>query len=296
MKPSHILFAAPVLLALLAAPQPVFAEDKVIAKVGGKEITESNFTLAEQDLGPGLSGVPEEQKRVVLLEFLIEHQLLANAAEEAKMDKGPEFEQRLKYYRRRALRDAFFENGIRDQVSEQAAKTIYDDQVKAIKPETELHARHILVEKEDEAKAVVKELAGGADFAELAKKKSIGPSAQNGGDLGYFTKGRMVKPFEDAAFALKKGEISAPVKTKFGWHVIKVVDVRERPVPTFDDVKDRIMSSLIQRKAQDTVARLQKEGNIEVLDPDLAKQRDELRKAYEEQQKQQMPPMPQPQQ
>lgn len=294
MTRSSILFSAAIIAAALALPATVKAEDKVIAKVDGKEITEAQLALAEQDLGQGISGVPENQKRLVLLEFLIEHQLLANAAEKEKYNQGEDFDRRMAYYTRRALRDAYFEKSIRDSVSEKAAKKIYDDQSKGLKPETEIRARHILLKKEDEAKAVVKELASGAKFEEVAKKKSTGPSAANGGDLGYFTKGRMVKPFEDAVFALKKGEVSAPVKTKFGWHVIKVEDVRTRPIPTFDDVKDRIMSSLIQTTAQDTVAKLHKNGKIEVFDEELAKQREQLRKEFEQRQKATMPNLPLP--
>lgn len=278
MKSFLFALIAAVSFTSMTAISPVQAEDKVVARVDGKDITEAQIDLADNDIGAELSNVPADQKRAVLLEFLIEHQLLANEAEKAKLAKGEEFEQRLAYYRRRAMRDAFFENGIRDQISIKAAEAIYKDQVKGVKPEIEVHARHILVKEEKEAKELVKELANGGDFIELAKKKSKGPSAANGGDLGYFTKGRMVKAFEEAAFPLKKGEISAPVKTKFGWHIIKVEDKRARPVPGFDDVKDRIMASLIQRKAQDVVAKLQKDGKIEVLDETLAKQREALRR------------------
>lgn len=273
------------------------AEDKVIATVGGKEIKQSHLDLAEKDLGPELSSVPPEQKNVILLEFLIEHQLLANAAEEKKLDSGDDFEERLAYYKRRAMRDIFFEKSIAGEVSEAAAKKIFDDQIKGVKPETEIKARHILVKEEATAKEIIKEIAGGADFVELAKKKSQGPSAPNGGDLGYFSKGRMVKAFETAAFSLKKGEVSAPVKTKFGWHVIKVEDIREQPLPDYADVKDRIMSSLIQRKAQEVVMKLHQEGKIEVLDKALAEKRAKMRQEFEERQqlqKLQQPLLPKP--
>ncbi|GBF26022.1 foldase protein PrsA 1 [bacterium MnTg02] len=264
--------------AMLAVPiEPASAADdagdKVVARVDGVDITGSDFRLAETDIGPELINVPEDRRRVEILDYLIMNRLLANAAVKEKLDTSSDFKLRLKYYRGRALQDAFIEKKINAAISEEAAKKIYDQQVGSVKPQEEVHARHILVKEEEEAKKLIKELANGKDFAELAKKESKGPSAAQGGDLGYIPKGRTFKEFEETAFALKVGEISEPVKTKAGWHVIKIEDRRTRPIPTFDVVKERLLASLRQRKAQEVIGGLHQKAKIEVLDEDLKKLR-----------------------
>lgn len=247
---------------------PVQAEEP-LARVNGHDITPSQMKLAEDELGADVAGLPEQVRKQLLVQYLVELQLLAEAAQKADLEKTEQFTQLAAYYRLRALRDIYFANKIRDAVSEAEAKAIYDREIGQIKPETEVRARHILVKTEDEAKKLLKRIADGADFAELAKKESKGPSAANGGDLGYFTQGRMVKPFADAAFALKVGEVSEPVKTEFGWHVIKVEDRRQRQAPKFEDVKDRVMASLIRAKLQETLAALRKDAKVEILDESL---------------------------
>ena len=142
-----------------------------------------------------------------------------------------------------------------------------------MKSEPEVRTRHILVGSEDEAKQIAERLKKGEDFAALAKEKSKDTTAV-GGELGFFTRGRMIKEFEDAAFALEVGKISEPVQTQFGWHIIKVEEKRERPLPSFDEVKDAITVQLVQQKAQEVLTGLQKEAKIEILDPELKKAMD----------------------
>jgi peptidyl-prolyl cis-trans isomerase C len=150
--------------------------------------------------------------------------------------------------------------------TDQAMKKVYDDASKQIAGEEEVHARHILVPTEEEAKKVKAELDKGADFAELAKKESKDPGASDGGDLGFFTKDQMVPEFSKVAFALKPGQISDPVKTQFGWHIIKVEEKRTRKPPSFDQVKGQI-ETYVQRKAQaDYVAKLRAGAKIERMD------------------------------
>ncbi|MBI4725003.1 MAG: peptidylprolyl isomerase [Rhodomicrobium sp.] len=219
-----------------------------IARVNGTDITEAEIAFAEGEVGAEIAGLPVEARRRVLLEYLVEAHLFAEAATKNQLGRGKEFEERLAYYKLRALRDAFYEKKVREAVTEAQAKASYQEQIANIKPEEEVRVRHILLKTEQEAKDLVKQLKGGAGFVELAKKSSDGPSAQTGGDLGYFSRGQMVKPFEDAAFALKPGEISEPVQTEFGWHVIKLEDKRNRPIPTFEEVKDQLMASLVQNQ------------------------------------------------
>ena len=148
-----------------------------------------------------------------------------------------------------------------------AMKKVYDEAVKQMGNEQEVRARHILVPTEDEAKAVLAEVKKGTDFAELARQKSKDPGATaEGGDLGYFGKEQMVPEFAEVAFKLDKGQVSDPVKTQFGWHIIKVEDKRTKPVPEFDKVKDQI-ETYVTRKAQaDYIHKLQETAKIERLD------------------------------
>jgi peptidyl-prolyl cis-trans isomerase C len=153
-------------------------------------------------------------------------------------------------------------------VTEADARTIFDERIGKVEPEEEVHARHILVESEAEAKEVAERLNKGEDFAALAKEKSKDTNAE-GGDLGFFSRGQMLKPFEDAAFALDVGKISEPVQTQFGWHIIKVEEKRKRPLPSFDEVKEAIMGQLVQQKAQEVITGLRNEAEIEIVDPSL---------------------------
>lgn len=251
---------------------PAFAEDKPLATVNGKPLSEADVKLAEAELGAELAQLPEGSRRRILLEYLIENQVFSDAAEAAKFATGPDYEARVQYWRRRALRDIFFEKSIKASVKDDDAKKFYDDQVKALKPEEEVNARHILVKDEAKAKEIADKLAKGGDFAALAKENSEDPgSKDNGGDLGYFGHGQMVPEFEKAAFALEKGKISAPVKSNFGFHIIKLEDKRMRQPPPFDGLKDRIVNTLLQKKAQSIGVELRGAAKVEYLDPDIKK-------------------------
>ncbi len=150
--------------------------------------------------------------------------------------------------------------------TDDAEKKVYEDAAKQISSEQEVRARHILVETEDEAKQVEEELKKGADFAELAKKKSKDPGASDGGDLGFFTKDQMVPEFSAVAFALEPGKISDPVKSQFGWHVIKVEEKRNRKPPEFDQVKAQIETYVTRKAQSEYVTKLREGAKIERLD------------------------------
>src|SRR5262249_16793580 len=157
-----------------------------------------------------------------------------------------DFKRRLTYLRNKLLMETLLHAEAKSAVTDAAMHKVYDDATKQMAGEKEVHARHILVETEDEAKAIVAELNKGTHFAELARLKSKDPGAAEGGDLGYFTKDQMVPEFSDTAFKLDKGELSDPVKTQFGWHVIRVEDKRDRPVPRFEQVKDQIENYVVR--------------------------------------------------
>jgi peptidyl-prolyl cis-trans isomerase C len=253
---------------LLLTGLPARAEDAnpVLAKVNGTEIRQSDLMLAEEELGPSLAQMDPATKKENVLAFLIDMKIVAKAAEDKKVDNNEEFKKRLAFTRNRLLMDSLLATEGKAATTDEAMKKVYEDASKQIAGEQEVHARHILVESEDEAKAVAEELKKGADFAELAKKKSKDPGASDGGDLGFFTKDQMVPEFSAVAFTLEPGKISDPVKSQFGWHVIKVEEKRNRKAPEFEQVKSQI-ETYVTRKAQaEYVAKLREAAKIERID------------------------------
>lgn len=263
-------FIAVLGLALLAGP--AFAQaDKVVAKADGIPITQKDVDLATEDLGERLAQLPDERKRDEVINYLVDLKLGAKAAAEAKVADTPDFAARLAYYREKVLLDQYLTGIGKKAVTEEAARKLYDDTTKAMAPEEEAHARHILVETEDQAKAVEERLKKGEDFAKVAADVSKDPgSGKEGGDLGWFTKDRMVPEFAEAAFKLKKGEVSDPVKSQFGWHVIKLEDKRTKPLPEFAAVKPQIEQYLERKAQQDTVLALREKAKVERLDKPAA--------------------------
>jgi peptidyl-prolyl cis-trans isomerase C len=244
--------------------------DPVVATVAGVEIRASELTLAEGDLDPQFARLPDEQRRVAALAAVIDIKTLARKAEAEKLDQTDEFKKLMEFQRDRALHNAIFKSSVVDPVSDADLKARYEKEMADAPAEEEISARHILLETEDEAKAVIAELDTGKDFAELAKEKSTGPSAAQGGDLGFFTKGRMVPEFEAAAFTLQAGEYAKePVKTQFGWHVIKVEERRETAAPAFEEVIDQVRQVVMRERYAELIRSARSETEIEVLDADL---------------------------
>jgi len=253
---------------VLLAGLPVRAEEAnpVLAKVNGSEIRQSDVALAEEELGPSLAQMDPATKKDNVLSFLIDMKIVAKAAEDKKVENNEDFKRRLAFTRSRLLMDSLLATEGKAATTDDAMKKVYEEASKQITGEQEVHARHILVETEDEAKAVAEELKKGADFVELAKKKSKDPGASDGGDLGFFTKDQMVPEFSTVAFALEPGKISDPVKSQFGWHIIKVEEKRNRKAPDFEQVKAQI-ETYVTRKAQaEYVAKLREAAKVERMD------------------------------
>ena len=254
-------------LALLSG-LPARADDAnpVLAKVNGSEIHQSDMAIAEEELGPSLEKMDPATKKDNLLAFLIDMKIVAKAAEDEKVEDSDEFKKRLAFARNRLLMDSLLAKEGKAAMTDAAMKKVYDDASQQITSEQEVHARHILVPTEDEAKAIEDELKKGADFAELAKKKSKDPGASDGGDLGFFTKEQMVPEFSAVAFSLEPGKISDPVKSQFGWHIIKVEEKRNRKPPDFDQVKGQIETYVMRKAQADYVAKLRQTAKIERMD------------------------------
>jgi peptidyl-prolyl cis-trans isomerase C len=266
------IFGALVAAALLCAPlAAVRAQDNaVIARVNGVDIHESDLSFAEEEIGSNMPQIPPDQKRDYLITYLTDVVIVSQAAEKQKIDQRDDVKARLSFDHNRVLMEAMLTDAGKTAMTDDAMHKVYDEAVKQVPAEEEVHARHILVPTEDEAKAIEDQLKKGADFAALAKEKSKDPGAADGGDLGYFTKDQMVPEFADAAFKLDKGQISDPVHTQFGWHIIKIEDKRTKPTPTFDQVKAQLANYVEHRAQAELVDSLRKNATIERLDKPAA--------------------------
>ncbi|MGB3866502.1 MAG: peptidylprolyl isomerase [Xanthobacteraceae bacterium] len=242
----------------------------VLAKVNGAEIHQSDVALAEEELAPSLAQMDPATKRENVLAFLIDMKIVAKAAEDKKIAEQADFKKKLDFARNRLLMDNLLAAEGKAALTDEAMKKVYDDATKQISGEQEVHARHILVQTEDEAKAIKAELDKGADFAKLAKEKSKDPGASDGGDLGFFTKEQMVPEFSKVAFELEPGKISDPVKSQFGWHIIKVEEKRNRKPPEFDQVKPQIEQYVTRKAQSEFVAKLRETAKVERMDKPAA--------------------------
>ena len=257
-------------LALVQAPLAK-AEDKVVVVINGHEIKTSEVEIAAEDIALQLGDLPAKLRYPFLIEYLVERHLLAQAAVKQGIADTEEYKQRLAFYQAKALRDAYFNSTIKPSVTDEEVKAAYDKEASKVKVSERVRARHILVQTEKEAKEVLARLNKGEKFEDIAKQVSLDGSKDYGGDLGYFSAEEMVPEFSKAAFSLKIGETSAPVKTDYGWHVIKVEDRKQGGAQPFDQVRAGIKAVLMRKKVQDTVSDLRKQAKIEIVDPDLKK-------------------------
>ncbi len=227
-------------------PFPVLAvEDPVVATVNGESIRRSDLEEARTRLPDSYRQVPLEAVSGILVKSLIDTKLMATEARKAGLENDPVFKARLARIKEQLLERIYLTGYIQKQITKEKLDEAYAKLRAEAAKKKEVRARHILLKTEKEARAVIAEIKNGADFAELAKKKSIGPSSSQGGDLGYFAEGRMVPEFSKAAFAMNKGEVTeTPVKTQFGWHVIKVEDKRTAAAPSFEEVKKELSAKL----------------------------------------------------
>jgi peptidyl-prolyl cis-trans isomerase C len=269
---------ATTLALLLAAAGPVAAQDKnpLIAKVDGTEIHQSDLTVAEEEAGQ-LPPMSPDAKKDYLVQFMADMILVSKAAEAKKMGDGDDFKRKIAFARNKLLMEQLLQLVGKEALTDEAMHKVYDEAVKQMGQEQEVHARHILIraapgdekaskDAEDKIKAIIARLKKGEDFAKVASEVTEDPSGKaNGGDLGYFSKEQMVPEFSDTAFKLEKDQISEPVKTQFGWHVIKVEDKRVKAVPAFEAVKPQI-EQYVTRKAQaELVTKLRAEAKIEKM-------------------------------
>lgn len=250
---------------------PVLADD-VVARVNGKDITAAEVQMATDVFGEQLAQIPEAQRRSMVIDALVDMHVMADAAQAAGVADSPKYKARMAFLEAQALRNTYVEDDLQAKISEDDIKARYEKDIAGYVAPEEVHARHILVKTEDEANAILKELAAGGDFQAIAKEKSQDPGSKaNGGDLGFFAKGQMVPEFEAEAFALKPGETSAkPIKTQFGYHIMKVEERRTQPVPALDQVRDQVIQMVERDKYQEALAKMRGEAKIEILTPPAA--------------------------
>jgi peptidyl-prolyl cis-trans isomerase C len=264
---------------LIVSTAPLYAQDKdpLVAKVNGVEVHQSDLTVAEEEAGQ-IPPMSPEAKQDYLIQFVADMILVSKAAEDKKLGDAPEFKRKTEFARKKLLMEGLLQSVGKDALTDDAMHKVYDEAVKQIGEEKEVHARHILFrapagdekaskEAEDKIKAVIARLKKGEDFAKVAGEVTEDPSGKaNGGDLGYFSKDQMVPEFSEAAFKLENGQISDPVKTQFGWHVIKVEDKRVKPAPKFEEVKPQIENFVVRKAQAEMVTKLRAEAKIERMD------------------------------
>jgi peptidyl-prolyl cis-trans isomerase C len=244
------------------------ASAKVLARVNGTEITDEDVKIALEDIGPSLpQQIEGPARQAYILDYLIDAKLVAQKAEADRMGEGPEFAKKVAYYRDKVLMEDLLGKVAKDAASEPAIQKTYDDVAKQQKPEEEVRARHILVENEPDAQAALKRVKAGEDFAKVANEMSKDPGSK-GGELGWFTKERMVPEFADAAFKMQPGQISDPVKSQFGWHIIQLEERRQKQFPGLDQVRDQVTRYVVQKSQSELILKLREEAKVERTEPD----------------------------
>ena len=256
-----VAFATPVLA------QDSAADDPVVARVGGEDILQSEVLALAQNLPP------QQQAQIALIfpqlvEQVIDLKLVGKAGRAAGLADDEEVKKRVMESEDRIISQTYILREIETQVTDEKLQAEYDKFVADNPPAKEIRARHILVAEEEQAKALIVELDGGADFAELAREHSTGPSGAQGGDLNFFGEGQMVPEFSDAAFAMEIGQHSAaPVKTQFGWHIIKVEESRLAEQPSFEEMQEELRSEMSRNVYQGLIAKLREGAEIEIVTP-----------------------------
>jgi peptidyl-prolyl cis-trans isomerase C len=259
--------------AAAAAPAAQPLKDPVVATVNGQPIRLSELEIAQQALPQQYRNMPLQAVFPALLDRIVDSKLVVQEGKKNKVTDDPAFKKRMAFVEDQVLQDFWIQREVARKVTAEKLQQRYEERLKSMPSEEEVHARHILVSTEDEAKAIIAELKKGAAFDKLAKEKSTDKaSGAEGGDLGWFKKSDMVKEFADAAFALKKDELTeTPVKTQFGYHVIKVEDRRKAPPPAFEELADQLREEMAREAVTAQLDQLRSGAKIEKFNMDGSK-------------------------
>ena len=269
-------------MALMAwAPTMANAQDDpdtgsaVVATVNGEEITRDDVVTAIIALGAEYQDVPMEYIWEPILEQIINRKLIAEAARESDLDSSEAYLQEMALIEEEVLQQMYMQTRVDEELTDEAVQAAYENwlvEYQATGLGDEVRARHILVASKEEAEAVAARAADGEDFAELAKELSTGPSGVEGGDLGWFRYGDMVQEFADGAYALQPGEISGPVESPFGWHVIKMEERSGLDAPTLQDIEVELRDTLARDAILAEIDSLRADAEIEIMEPVPASQ------------------------
>jgi len=262
---------------MLGMSTTAFAEDKVVATVNGEKITEASLQAVMTLLKRSNPGITEK----MALDDLVATQLVLQQAKASGVAEREDVKQKLKEFEERLILQAWTEDTIKTlAITDEDVKKVYDQEIAKMGKQQEYKARHILVKTAEEAKALITELEGGKDFAELAKEKSTGPSGKTGGDLGWFKSTSMVKPFSDAVQSMEKDSISKePVQTQFGFHVIKLEDQREAKLPELKSMEAGIKRALEQEKMKAHIDGLVEKADVQIMLEEKAEEKAEAKPA-----------------
>jgi peptidyl-prolyl cis-trans isomerase C len=241
----------------------------VVAVVDGAEIRQSDVAIAFQRLPEQFRQAPVNQVFTQLVQQLVDGELLVKAGRADDLESDPEVQAQIEEFTRVAIQQTYMNRLITEGLKEDDLRAAYDETIANTEGPLEVHAQHILLESEEDGYDIIKALEGGADFGDLARERSQGPSAPRGGDLGYFTRSQMVGPFSSAAFAIEPGDIGPdPVQTDFGWHVIKVLDKRRQPAPTFEESLPTLEQQLTRELIAAHMADLRSKAEITMFNLD----------------------------
>lgn len=240
--------------------------EKLVALVNGISIRQYEYDIARDSLKDELLNLSKAQQQQRILQFLIDLKLMGEAARKDGFEQQLEYKQKIAYLSEQTLNNLYFVKKVLVNIDDVALRAYYNEEMIKIIPSTESHARHILLENEEDGGQVLEMLADGADFAKMAEEFSTGPTKTQGGDLGYFSNGEMPVEFSTALVGLKIGEYTQElVKTKFGYHIILLEDRRQKPLPTFEKVKNSLYGILVQNKVDELSNSLRNSANIEIF-------------------------------
>ena len=268
---SSLALAAAVALPVAAQDEP--SVDTVVATVNDTEITLGHMLVARASLPQQYQQLPDDVLFQGILDQLVQQTALADSF---TGELPPRVTLSIENETRSLTAGEAIEGVMAEDVSDEELQAAYDAQYKDAEPEQEFNASHILVETKEEADAIKSELDGGADFAEVAKEKSTGPSGPGGGSLGWFGPGMMVPAFEEAVAGMEAGSVSDPVETQFGWHVIKLNETRTAEAPALEDVREELETQVRQTKVQEAIESLTEAAEVdrsaaEGIDPTVLK-------------------------
>ena len=243
---------------------PDYSIDTPLAKIDGSELTLGELIAIRRELPDQYQALPNEVLMNGILEQMVDQYLLAEAARETGLGDRPAVELNVLNQQRAILAEAFLRAETEKRVTAESVKNLYEERYVKAEPETEAHAGHILVETKEKAEELKAKIDEGADFAELAKEHGTDGTASRGGDLGWFVRSDMVPEFGDAVFSMEPGTISEPVETPFGWHLIKLEELRDRKPPAFEEVQGELRAEAVQQAQRAIVEELRAEADIEM--------------------------------